>query len=134
MDGIAEVEGPPGLFLYHRTPTSGTAIIVAMDGRRPLLAEVRGLAINTGAYNPCRNISGPDLRCVSTVMIAPTEHGSFKQSARMEMYASTAGGMMLPGPAAGPATALALVSSVTKRAFQDKIIALGELGLAGKVR
>lgn len=63
-----------------------------------------------------------------------TEHGNFKQLARMEMYVSTVGGMTLSEPAADLAIALALASSMTKRTFQDKTIALGELGLAGEVR
>ena len=132
--GIAEVEDPSGLFLHHRTPTSGTAITVAMDGRRPLLAEVQGLVINTEAHNPRRNVSGLDPRRVPMVAAVLTEHGNFKQLARMEMYVSTVGGMTLSEPAADLAIALALASSMTKRTFQDKTIALGELGLAGEVR
>lgn len=132
--GIAEVEDPSGLFLHHRTPTSGTAITVAMDGRRPILAEVQGLVINTEAHNPRRNVSGLDPRRVPMVAAVLTEHGNFKQLARMEMYVSTVGGMTLSEPAADLAIALALASSITKRTFQDKTVALGELGLAGEVR
>lgn len=132
--GIAEVEDPSGLFLHHRTPTSGTAITVAMDGRRPLLAEVQGLVINTEAHNPRRNVSGLDPRRVPMVAAVLTEHGKFKQLARMEMYVSTVGGMSLTEPAADLAIALSLASSMTKRTFQEKTIALGELGLAGEVR
>ncbi|MGV9482535.1 AAA family ATPase, partial [Gordonia aichiensis] len=43
-DGIACVDDPSGLFLHHRTDTvPGTAVTVAMDGKRPLVAEVQGL-------------------------------------------------------------------------------------------
>lgn len=105
-----------------------------MDGRRPLLAEVQGLVINTEAHNPRRNVSGLDPRRVPMVAAVLTEHGNFKQLARMEMYVSTVGGMTLSEPAADLAIALALASSMTKRTFQDKTIALGELGLAGEVR
>ena len=132
--GIAEVADPSGLFLHHRTPTLGTAITVAMDGRRPILAEVQGLVITTEAHNPRRNVSGLDARRVPMVAAVLSEHGKFRQLSRMEMYVSTVGGMNLSEPAADLAIALSLASSLSQRTFLDKAVALGELGLAGEVR
>ena len=132
--GIREVPDPSGLFLHHRSPTPGTAITVAMDGRRPLLAEIQGLVVDTEAHNPRRNVSGLDVRRVPMIAAILSEHGRLRSLANKEMYVSTVGGITLTEPGADLAIALAVASSISKKTFQDKTVALGELGLAGEVR
>lgn len=133
-EGIREVEDPSGLFLHHRVPVDGTAITVAMDGRRPLLAEVQGLVVNTDAHNPRRTVSGLDPRRVPMIAAVLTEHGGMKQLPNKELYVSTVGGMSLAEPAADGAIAMAIASSVSKRTVKAKTVVLGELGLAGELR
>lgn len=132
--GIREVEDPSGLFLHHRVPVDGTAITVAMDGRRPLLAEVQGLVVNTDAHNPRRTVSGLDARRVPMIAAILTEHGGLKQLPSKELYVSTVGGMSLTEPAADAAIAMAIASSISKRTVKAKTVVLGELGLAGELR
>lgn len=133
-EGIREVTDPSGLFLHHRTPAPGTAITVAMDGRRPLLAEVQGLVVDSEAHNPRRNVSGLDVRRVPMIAAVLTEHGRLKSLPKKELYVSTVGGMSLQEPSADLAVALAVASSTSKRTVRDKMVVLGELGLAGELR
>ena len=58
-DGIVEVPDPTGLFLSrHDTPVPGTCVTVTMEGRRPLLAEVQALSVETPNPSPRRTSSG----------------------------------------------------------------------------
>lgn len=57
--GIREVADPSGLFLSHRGSTpDGSAVTVAMDGVRPILAEVQALTVDPVAKNPRRVVTG----------------------------------------------------------------------------
>lgn len=68
-DGIACVTDPSGLFLHHRTDSvPGTAVTVAMDGKRPLVGEVQGLTVETQAPAPRRAVSGLDYNRVAMVL------------------------------------------------------------------
>ena len=52
-DGIREVSDPSGLFLSHRGQTpDGSAVTVAMDGVRPILAEVQALTVDPVNKSP----------------------------------------------------------------------------------
>ncbi|MDO4609758.1 DNA repair protein RadA [Corynebacterium sp.] len=134
-DGIREVPDPTGLFLHHREPAPGTAITVAVDGRRPLLAEVQGLVVpGEGGGSPRRTVTGLDPRRVPMIAAILQQHGGASQLSRLELYAATVGGMTLHEPAADLAVAVALSSSMTGRVVRKDLIVLGELGLAGEVR
>lgn len=133
-DGIREVPDPSGLFLHHREPAPGTAITVTVDGRRPLLAEVQGLVVDSQQHNPRRNVTGLDPRRVPMVAAILQQHGGMKRLADKEIYVATVGGMSLTEPSADAAIAVALASSIRNQVIRDKTIVLGELGLAGEVR
>ncbi|MBV7295901.1 DNA repair protein RadA [Corynebacterium sp. TAE3-ERU12] len=133
-DGIREVPDPTGLFLHHRSPAPGTAITVAVDGRRPLLAEVQALVVDTQQHNPRRNVTGLDPRRVPMIAAIMQQHGGLKALADRELHVATVGGMQLNEPAADLAIAIAIASSAADKAVSAKTIALGELGLAGEVR
>ncbi len=133
-DGIREVTDPTGLFLYHRAPTVGTAVTVAMDGRRPLLAEIQGLTVASDGGKPRRNVSGLDSHRVPMVAAVLSEHGGIKALPSLELYVSTVGGMVLTEPAADLALGLAIASAVVKKMPSARTVALGEIGLAGEIR
>ncbi|MCM6772836.1 DNA repair protein RadA [Nocardia sp. CDC159] len=133
-DGIVCVEDPSGLFLHHRTDTvPGTAITVAMDGKRPLLGEVQGLTVETQAAMPRRAVSGLDHNRVSMVLaVLQSRCGLYL--GKYEVYAATVGGMRLTEPASDLAVALAIASAERGRALRPGTVILGEVGLAGEVR
>ncbi|MBF6332755.1 DNA repair protein RadA [Nocardia transvalensis] len=133
-DGISGVEDPSGLFLHHRADTvPGTAITVAMDGKRPLLGEVQGLTVETQAAMPRRAVSGLDHNRVSMVLaVLQSRCGLYL--GKFEVYAATVGGMRLTEPAADLAVALAIASAERGRPLRAGTVILGEVGLAGEVR
>ncbi|MFC3850427.1 DNA repair protein RadA [Corynebacterium hansenii] len=136
-DGIREVEDPSGLFLHHRSPTPGTAVTVAMEGRRPMLAEVQGLVVDMqDAKGNRRNVSGLDQRRVPMVAAIVAQHGpdEMRGLASRELYVATVGGMTLLEPSSDLAVGIALASAARQRPVRENMVVIGELGLAGEVR
>ncbi|WP_458689135.1 DNA repair protein RadA [Nocardia tengchongensis] len=132
--GIRCVDDPSGLFLHHRTESvSGTAVTVAMDGKRPMLGEVQGLTVDTQAPAPRRAVSGLDYNRVSMVLAVLQSRGGVYVG-KQDVYAATVGGMRLTEPAADLAVALAIASASQDLALPTGMVVLGEVGLAGEVR
>ena len=133
-DGIKEVEDPSGLFLSHRDDSpDGTAVTVAMDGVRPILAEVQSLLVTTPSKNPRRAVTGLDATRVPMVLAVLAARAG-RSSADKEVYIATVGGMRVHEPAADLAIALATASAMAHKALPTKMVVLGEVGLAGEIR
>ena len=133
-DGIHEVKDPSGLFLSHRDATpDGTAVTVAMDGVRPMLAEIQSLVVDSPAKNPRRAVTGLDPTRVPMVLAVLAARAGVS-TAEKEVYVATVGGMRVTEPAADLGIALATVSAVAGKALPAKTVAIGEVGLAGEIR
>ena len=133
-DGIAEVSDPSGLFLHHRLDlVPGTAVTVAMDGKRPLLGEVQALVAYTSGPAPRRAVSGLDGARVAMVL-AVLDRRCRVTLSKSDVYAATVGGMRLTEPSADLAVAVAVASAVRERPIFGGTVVLGEVGLAGEVR
>ncbi len=132
--GIQGISDPSGLFLHHRTDAvPGTAVTVTMDGKRPLLAELQALVVDTHMPSPRRAVSGLDSARVAMIL-AVLERRCGLEVAKSEVYAATVGGMKTSEPAADLALAAAVTSAVTDVPLPPGVIILGEVGLAGEVR
>ncbi|GAA1473480.1 DNA repair protein RadA [Corynebacterium felinum] len=133
-DGIKEVEDPSGLFLSHRETTpDGTAVTVAMDGVRPIVAEVQSLVVPTESKNPRRAVTGLDPTRVPMVLAVLAARAG-KKTHDKEVYVATVGGMKVGEPATDLAIALATASALSRTPLPKKTVVLGEVGLAGEIR
>ncbi|AKS14114.1 DNA repair protein RadA [Corynebacterium pseudotuberculosis] len=133
-DGIHEVPDPSGLFLsHHGTTPDGTAVTVAMDGVRPIVAEVQSLVVPTEAKNPRRAVTGLDPTRVPMVLAVLAARAG-KKTHNNEVYVATVGGMKVGEPATDLAIALATASALMRTPLPPKTIVLGEVGLAGEIR
>ena len=132
--GIREVADPSGLFLSHRGSTpDGSAVTVAMDGVRPILAEVQALTVDPVAKNPRRVVTGLDSNRVPMVL-AVLQARAGERTNDKDAYVATVGGMKIQEPATDLAVALATWSSLHERPLPPKTVVIGEVGLAGEVR
>ncbi|MFZ2964030.1 MAG: DNA repair protein RadA [Rhodoglobus sp.] len=133
-DGIAEVADPSGLFLSRaRTPTSGTCVTVAVEGRRALPVEVQALIVKTQAPQPRRVVNGVDSSRVA-MLLAVLERRAGLTLSDVDVYVSTVGGIRLTEPGADLAIALALASAQRDLALPVTLAAIGEISLAGEIR
>jgi DNA repair protein RadA/Sms len=133
-DGIHEVTDPSGLFLHHRDiGVAGTAITVAMDGKRPLVGEVQALVSKSSLANPRRAVVGLDSARVAMILAVCSARASLP-TYDQDVYVATVGGMKLSEPAADLSVALALSSILANRSLPGSMVAIGEIGLAGEVR
>lgn len=131
--GIAEVPDPSALFLGHGSREPGTCVTVALEGRRAIPVEVQALTLTGSGPNPRRIVSGVDSARVAMVLAVLEKRAAIRVSDQ-DVYVSTVGGVRLTEPAADLAIALAVASAVTGRANPAKLVAIGELSLAGEVR
>lgn len=132
--GIVGISDPSGLFLHHRgDAVPGTAVTVTMDGKRPLLAELQALIVDTAMPSPRRAVSGLDHARVAMILAVLERRCGVKVS-KAEVYAATVGGMRTSEPSADLALAAAVASAVRDQPLPAGTVILGEVGLAGEVR
>jgi DNA repair protein RadA/Sms len=132
--GIVGISDPSGLFLHHRNDAvPGTAVTVTMDGKRPLLAELQALIVDTTMPSPRRAVSGLDHARVAMILAVLERRCGVKVS-KAEVYAATVGGMRTSEPSADLALAAAVASAVRDQPLPAGMVILGEVGLAGEVR
>lgn len=132
--GIVGISDPSGLFLHHRgDAVPGTAVTVTMDGKRPLLAELQALIVDTAMPSPRRAVSGLDHARVAMILAVLERRCGVKVS-KAEVYAATVGGMRTSEPSADLALAAAVASAVRDQPLPPGMVILGEVGLAGEVR
>ena len=116
-----------------RAPVAGTAVTVAMEGKRPLMAEVQALVAGTGIPSPRRAVSGLDSARVSMILaVLSRRAGVVLHDA--EVYTAIVGGMRMTEPAADLAIALAVASAKSDAPLPGGLVVLGELGLTGEIR
>ncbi len=133
-EGIVGLADPSGLFLSRRgAAVSGTCITVALEGRRPLVAEVQALVASSNLSIPRRTTSGLDTARVSMVL-AVTERRAKILLAGSDVFTATVGGVKLTEPAGDLAVALAVASAAKDTPLLPGLVAVGEVGLAGEVR
>lgn len=133
-DGIREVPDPSGLFLSHRGQTpDGSAVTVAMDGVRPILAEVQALTVDPVNKSPRRVVTGLDFNRVPMVL-AVLQARCGERTNDKDAYVATVGGMRITETATDLAVALATWSSLHNQSLPPKTIVIGEVGLAGELR
>ncbi|WP_327190199.1 DNA repair protein RadA [Streptomyces xinghaiensis] len=134
-EGITGLADPSGLFLTRRAePVPGTCLTVTLEGRRPLVAEVQALTVDSQIPSPRRTTSGLETSRVSMMLAVLEQRGKISQLGKRDIYSATVGGVKLSEPAADLAIALALASAASDTPLPKNLVAIGEVGLAGEVR
>jgi DNA repair protein RadA/Sms len=133
--GVVGVPDPSHLFVSRRSaPVPGSCVTVALEGSRPLLAEVQALvAPSGGGGSPRRAVSGLDGQRVAMVNAVVERRGRVKL-AESDVFAASVGGVRLVEPAADLALALAIVSAARDEPLPSGLVAVGEVGLSGEIR
>lgn len=133
-EGLREVPNPSESLLSGRPiGAAGTCVACAMEGSRPVLAEVQALLTKTNANIPRRSFNGLDFNRAMLLLAVLEKRGGLRISA-CDAYINVIGGLRLDEPAADLAAVLAIASSYTDRSIPDQMAAIGEVGLTGEIR
>lgn len=133
-DGIVDVPDPSGLFLNrHLEQVAGTSVTVVMEGKRPLLGEVQALVSKTQIPVPRRAVSGLDSARIAMILAVLHKRAKVPLGDQ-DVYLATVGGMKVTEPASDLAVALAVASAYLDVPVPQRMVAVGEVGLAGEVR
>lgn len=133
-DGLVEVANPSAAFLSERDPSSpGSAVVVTMEGTRPLLVEIQALVTRTGLAVPRRTGNGMDFnRLLLLTAVLSRRLGLPLHD--QDIYVNVVGGIRIEEPAADLAAALAIMSSLRDRPLEPGTVVAGEVGLSGELR
>ncbi len=133
-EGLTEVLNPSEYMLNGRPENaSGTVAACTIEGTRPILIEIQALVCQTNFGIPRRQVSGADLNRLNLLM-AVLEKRLGLSLGNCDAYVNMAGGMRIVEPAVDLGIAMAIVSSFINQPLDDKMIAVGEVGLSGEVR
>ena len=93
--GLRQVDNPSMARLSGRPKqVSGTCVTCVMEGSRPILAEIQGLATTTGFGNPRRMATGFDYNRMS-LLLAVLEKRTGYYFSNLDAYINVVGGLRL---------------------------------------
>jgi DNA repair protein RadA/Sms len=132
--GLRGVSNPSALFLQrHEKDVAGSCVLATLEGTRPLLVEIQALVDAAHAPNPRRLTVGLEQNRLAMLLAVLHRHAGIA-TMDQDVFVNAVGGVRIGEPAADLAAALAIVSSLTDRPIPGKLLAFGEVGLAGEVR
>ncbi len=132
--GLRGVSNPSALFLsHHEKDVAGSCVLATLEGTRPLLVEIQALVDASHAPNPRRLSVGLEQNRLAMLLAVLHRHAGIA-CYDQDVFVNAVGGVRIGEPAADLAVMLAIVSSLTDRPIAGKVIAFGEVGLAGEVR
>jgi DNA repair protein RadA/Sms len=132
--GLREVTNPSAVFLSERPEQSpGSVVTACMEGSRPILVEIQGLASSSNLGTPRRTVLGLDQNRVS-LLVAVMEKKLGMHLTGLDIFMNVAGGVKISEPSADMAVIMAIASSFLDRPIPDGVVVLGEVGLTGEVR
>ena len=132
--GLRGISNPSALFLsQHGTPVAGSCVMVTQEGSRPLLVEVQALVDEAHAPNPRRLSVGLEQNRLAMLLAVLHRHAGIA-AFDQDVFVNAVGGVKIDEPAADLPVLLAIVSSLRNKPLPEKLVAFGEIGLAGEVR
>ncbi len=132
--GLAPAREPSALFLSEDTATQGgAAVFAAMEGSRPVLAEVQALVAQSSYGTPRRAIIGWETGRLAMVLAVLEARCGVSLGGR-DVYLSVAGGYRISEPAGDLAAAAALLTSTLDTVSPSRAVYFGEIALSGAIR
>ena len=133
-EGLQELSNPSASLLAERSDEeSGSAVMIYLEGVRPILVEVQSLVVTTAFGMPRRTAIGYDLNRL-IVLLAVLEKRCGFTLGNKDVYVNVIGGLKVNEPACDLSMAVAIVSNLKNRIVPTDMVILGEVGLTGNVR
>ncbi|OGV90312.1 DNA repair protein RadA [Microgenomates group bacterium RIFCSPLOWO2_01_FULL_46_13] len=133
--GLKEITNPSQAFLEEsQTGVPGSAVVVIMEGTRPVLVEIQALVVKSQLAVPRRVARGIPVSKVQLLAAVLQRRGYLAGLGEADIFVNVAGGLTVSEPAADLGIALAIASSLTNRPLPVKTAVIGEVGLLGEIR
>jgi DNA repair protein RadA/Sms len=132
--GLTGVANPSELFLSERpVGASGSAVVAAMEGTRPILVEIQALVSSSKFGTGRRTTQGVEINRVALLVAMLEKRVGFHFSGD-DIFVNLVGGISLDEPAVDLGIIAAVTSSFRNIPINAQTIVFGEVGLAGEVR
>ncbi|HLP82302.1 MAG TPA: DNA repair protein RadA [Nitrosomonas sp.] len=132
--GLREVKNPSALFLsHHDAQVPGSCIMVTQEGSRPLLVEIQALVAEAHSPSPRRLCVGLEQNRLAMLLAVLHRHAGMA-CYDQDVFVNAVGGVKITEPGADLAVLLAIVSSLKNKPLAEKMVVVGEIGLAGEIR
>ena len=133
-DGLAEVSDPSAALIAERQrAVPGSAVIVTLEGSRPLLSEVQALTNMSAFTPPRRTANGMDFNRMAMVSAVLSRRAKLSLG-NQDIMVNVPGGLKVNEPAGDLGLALAMASSYLDVPLDPDTVFLGEVGLNGEIR
>lgn len=134
QDGLTEVSNPSQIFLEERLDgATGSAIVVALEGTRPILVEIQALVSPTIFGNAKRTTTGVDYNRAALIMAVLEKRANLLLQ-NQDVFLKAAGGVRLNEPDIDLAVGVAIASSYKEKGTAFDECFVGEIGLTGEIR
>lgn len=132
--GLREIPNPSEVLLAGRPKgAAGTCVACAMEGSRPLLAEVQALVTRSFLNVPRRTTDGFDYNRAALLVAVLEKRGGLRLS-DCDLFLNVIGGLRIDEPGSDLPVAIAIASSFRDSPVSDDLTAIGEIGLTGEIR
>lgn len=131
--GLIEVENPSKLFLEQKVDAPGSAVLVTLNGFRPILVEVQALVTKTNLPVPRRVGSGVDNMRLQLLVATLTKRMGLPLY-MADIFVNLTGGIKVLEPAADLGICMAIISSLKDTIIPQGVAFVGEVGLLGELR
>ena len=133
-NGLKEVANPSEILLEERLKdATGSAVVVSLEGTRPILVEIQALITPSVFGNAQRTATGLNRNRVSLIMAVLEKRANLLLQ-NQDAYLKAAGGVKLDEPAIDLAIAVAIASSYRDKGTRPTDSFVGEVGLTGEIR
>ncbi|MBR1907385.1 DNA repair protein RadA [bacterium] len=132
--GLVEITNSGDIFLdINHENSTGSVVIVANEGTRPILVEIQALVGSTSYPAPRRVTNGVDTNRVLQILAVLEKRVGLNFS-KQDVYVNVIGGIDIKEPAADLGVAVAIVSCFKDKLVDNKTVIIGEIGLSGEIR
>ena len=133
-EGMLEVPNPSAVFLADRAVgATGSAVVVSMEGTRPLLVEVQALVTPSNFGNARCTTNGIEHSRLLMLLAVLTKRVGLAVG-NHDVYANVVGGFTVEEPAVDLGVAAAIASSYREKHIPPDMALIGEVGLSGELR
>ncbi|MBA2286806.1 MAG: DNA repair protein RadA [Ktedonobacteraceae bacterium] len=133
-EGLLEVTNPSAVFLSDRAAeATGSAVVVSMEGTRPLLVEVQALVTPSNFGIARCTTNGIEHNRLLMLLAVLTKRVGLAVG-NHDVYANVIGGFSLEEPAVDLGVAAAIASSYREKRIAPDMTLIGEVGLSGELR